>query len=75
MAEEAVELDQGLGRTMKDLVSGAAGGVAQVLIGENQSRVPIAVEVSLLRYCAILMAVSCVLDEENDSTCIIYSGL
>ena len=33
MAEEAVELDQGLGRTVKDLTSGAAGGIAQVLIG------------------------------------------
>ncbi|MCJ1442489.1 MAG: hypothetical protein MMC23_002984 [Stictis urceolatum] len=34
MAEEAVELDQGLGRTVKDLTSGAAGGIAQVLIGQ-----------------------------------------
>ena len=34
MAEAAeIEVEQGLGRTVKDLVSGAAGGIAQVLIG------------------------------------------
>ena len=34
MAEAAEgEVEQGLGRTVKDLVSGAAGGIAQVLIG------------------------------------------
>jgi hypothetical protein len=34
MAEEVLELDQGgLNRTTKDLLSGAAGGIAQVLIG------------------------------------------
>lgn len=32
--EAAVEVEQGLGRTVKDLVSGAAGGIAQVLIGK-----------------------------------------
>ena len=30
---ETVELQQGMGRTAKDLISGAAGGIAQVLIG------------------------------------------
>ena len=32
MAEE-VQIEEGVGRTVKDLVSGAAGGIAQVLIG------------------------------------------
>jgi hypothetical protein len=35
MVEAAeIEIEHGLGRTIKDLVSGAAGGIAQVLIGE-----------------------------------------
>ena len=34
MAEAAeAEIDQGLARTFKDLFAGAAGGVAQVLLG------------------------------------------
>ena len=34
MAEaKDVEIEEGFARTVKDLVSGAAGGIAQVLIG------------------------------------------
>ena len=32
-----VEVEQGMGRTLKDLFSGAVGGVAQVLIGECEA--------------------------------------
>jgi hypothetical protein len=35
MAEALEEANQGLTRTLKDLFSGAVGGVAQVLIGMN----------------------------------------
>lgn len=36
MADIAAELDEGgLKRTLKDLFAGAAGGVAQVLLGES----------------------------------------
>jgi len=35
MADAAAELDEGgLARTLKDLFAGAAGGIAQVLLGE-----------------------------------------
>lgn len=35
MADAAAELEEGgMARTLKDLFSGAAGGIAQVLIGE-----------------------------------------
>lgn len=38
MADVAEELEaQGFKRTLKDLFSGAVGGVAQVLIGESSS--------------------------------------
>ena len=31
-----VEVEQGLARTLKDLFAGAAGGVAQVLLGKKK---------------------------------------
>jgi solute carrier family 25 carnitine/acylcarnitine transporter 20/29 len=35
MADAAAELDEGgVARTLKDLFAGAAGGIAQVLLGE-----------------------------------------
>jgi len=35
MADAAAELDEGgISRTLKDLFAGAAGGIAQVLLGE-----------------------------------------
>lgn len=35
MADAAAELDEGgIARTLKDLFAGAAGGVAQVLLGQ-----------------------------------------
>lgn len=38
MADTAAELDEGgMVRTLKDLFAGAAGGVAQVLLGEFTS--------------------------------------
>ncbi len=36
MADAAAELDEGgITRTLKDLFAGAAGGVAQVLLGQS----------------------------------------
>lgn len=37
MADAAAELEEGgMVRTLKDLFAGAAGGIAQVLLGESQ---------------------------------------
>jgi solute carrier family 25 (mitochondrial carnitine/acylcarnitine transporter), member 20/29 len=37
MADAAAEIEEGgLKRTLKDLFAGAAGGIAQVLLGESQ---------------------------------------
>ena len=41
MADAAAELDEGgLVRTLKDLFAGAAGGIAQVLLGEFGVHLP-----------------------------------
>jgi hypothetical protein len=45
MADAAAELDEGgLARTLKDLFAGAAGGIAQVLLGEFELSLLLALE-------------------------------
>ena len=67
MADAAAELDErGIKRALKDLFAGAAGGVAQVLIGQFVMSV-------FIRYLPIESAYLCFIESSLHATfCMLY---
>ena len=67
MADAAAELDErGIKRALKDLFAGAAGGVAQVLIGQFVMSV-------FIRYLPIAFAYLCFIESYLHATfCLLY---
>ena len=62
MADAAAELDErGIKRALKDLFAGAAGGVAQVLIGQSVMSV-------FIRYLPIAVGCLCLIASSPHAT-------